>query len=71
MTKDNILISIDAAVYYRIDNARYSTYRVQSIVSAVAEITYSILKNSTGNFILQDLLEKRNDIADDIEKQVG
>ena len=33
-------------------------------------MTYAILKNTCGQFILQDLLEKRLEIADDIEKQV-
>jgi erythrocyte band 7 integral membrane protein len=33
-------------------------------------VTYAILKNTCGQFILQDLLEKRQEIADDIEKQV-
>lgn len=33
-------------------------------------MTYAILKNTCGQFILQDLLEKRQEIADDIEKQV-
>lgn len=37
---------------------------------AIAEVTYAILKNTCGQFILQDLLEKRQEIADDIEKQV-
>ena len=33
-------------------------------------MTYAILKNTCGQFILQDLLEKRQEISDDIEKQV-
>jgi erythrocyte band 7 integral membrane protein len=33
-------------------------------------VTYAILKNTCGQFILQDLLEKRQEISDDIEKQV-
>jgi hypothetical protein len=37
---------------------------------AIAEVTYAILKNTCGQFVLQDLLEKRQEIADDIEKQV-
>lgn len=37
---------------------------------AVMQLTYAILKNMAGQFILQDILEKRTEIADDIEKQV-
>lgn len=43
---------------------------VQNISAAIAEVTYAILKNTCGQFILQDLLEKRQEISDDIEKQV-
>lgn len=63
-------INIDASVYYRVVNARYAYYRVQNISAAIAEVTYAILKNTCGQFILQDLLEKRQEISDDIEKQV-
>ena len=70
ITKDNVSINIDAAVYYRVVNARYTYYRVQNLNAAIAEVTYAILKNTCGQFILQDLLEKRQEISDDIEKQV-
>ena len=63
-------ISIDASVYYRVVNPRYAFYRVQNFNAAIMEVTYAILKNTCGQFILQDLLEKRQEIADDIEKQV-
>jgi regulator of protease activity HflC (stomatin/prohibitin superfamily) len=70
ITKDNVSLNIDASVYYRVINARYAFYRVQNFNVAIAEVTYAILKNTCGQFILQDLLEKRQLIADDIEKQV-
>ena len=70
ITKDNVSINIDAAVYYRVINPRFAYYRVQNFSAAIAEVTYAILKNTCGQFILQDLLEKRQEIADDIEKQV-
>ncbi len=70
ITKDNVSISIDASVYYRVINSRYAYYRVQNFNVAIAEVTYAILKNTCGQFILQDLLEKRQAISDDIEKQV-
>lgn len=66
ITKDNVSISIDASVYYRVINSRYAFYRVQGYSRAIAEVTYAILKNTCGQFVLQDLLEKRQEIADDI-----
>ncbi|KRX09906.1 hypothetical protein PPERSA_05298 [Pseudocohnilembus persalinus] len=70
LTKDNVSINVDASVYYRIINPRYAIYRINDFQTAVTELTYSLLKNTCGQFILQDLLEKRAEIADDIEKQV-
>lgn len=70
ITKDNVSISIDASVYYRVVNSRFAFYRVVDFERAITEVTYAILKNTCGQFILQDLLEKRQEIADDIEKQV-
>ena len=51
-------------------NPRYAYYRVQNFNVAISEVTYAILKNTCGQFTLQELLEKRQEIADDIEKQV-
>ena len=59
ITKDNVSINIDTAVYYKVINPRYAYYRVQNFSLAIAEVTYAILKNTCGQFILQDLLEKR------------
>ena len=56
ITKDNVSINIDASVYYRVINTRYAYYRIQNISVAIAEVTYAILKNTCGQFILQDLL---------------
>lgn len=53
-------INIDAAVYYRVTTARYAYFRVENVSAAIAEVTYAILKNTCGQFVLQDLLEKRN-----------
>ena len=56
ITKDNVSIQIDASVYYRVVNSRYAFYRVQDYRRAIAEVTYAILKNTCGQFVLQDLL---------------
>lgn len=37
---------------------------------AVRELTFSILKNIVGTYVFQELLEKRHEIARDIEKHV-
>lgn len=56
ITKDNVSINIDASVYYRVVNTRYAYYRIQNVSVAIAQVTYAILKNTCGQFILQDIL---------------
>ena len=36
ITKDNVMISIDASVYYKITNSKFAYYRVQNYRAAVA-----------------------------------
>jgi regulator of protease activity HflC (stomatin/prohibitin superfamily) len=45
MTKDNILVSIDATVYYRVVVPRKSVYYVDSAHSSVAHLTLATIKS--------------------------
>lgn len=35
LTKDNVSISVDAAVYYRVINSRYAVYRNNDVEKSV------------------------------------
>lgn len=70
LTKDNITVNIDTCVYYRIIDPMVAYYTLSSIQASVAEITYATLRTFTGENTLQDLLEKRQEIADKIEDYV-
>lgn len=70
LTKDNITVNIDTCVYYRIVDAKISHYTVANNMLAVAEVTYATLRTICGENTLQDLLEKRQQIADTIEEFV-
>lgn len=60
LTKDNIEVDIDAAVYYHVKIARKTFYCVQNIDKSVRELTFSTLRAICGHYVLQDLLEKRD-----------
>jgi len=70
LTKDNITVDIDTCVYYRIVEAKTAFYKIADIVLSVAEVTYATLRTICGEHSLQDLLEKRQEIADVIESYV-
>lgn len=70
LTKDNITVDIDTCVYYRIVEPKTAHYKIADIVLSVAEVTYATLRTICGENNLQDLLEKRQEIADIIEDYV-
>ncbi|KAM3137609.1 hypothetical protein pb186bvf_010223 [Paramecium bursaria] len=70
LTKDNITVNIDTIVYYRIVDVYKSAYRVKMIVEAVKEITYATLRTVCGEHNLQEIIENRQRIADEIENYV-
>lgn len=75
LTKDNISLSMDASVYYKIIDARKATYRVKNVRNAVEFLTYATLRYICGQYQLQDLLEKRADVTkaifEHVEEHVG
>lgn len=70
MTKDNILVSIDATVYYRIVVPRKSVFYIDNLHLAVTSLTLATIKSIAGSHTLQDLLEERAVIQKEIEKFV-
>jgi len=61
---------LDTSVYFRIIDSRKSTYQVQNINDAVSNLTFATLRNTCGQHVLQDLLEKREEVALHIQEYV-
>ena len=64
---DNISANIDTTVYYRIIDPSKATFRVQDVEHSVEDITYATLRTVCGEHKLQDLLENRQKVSDEIE----
>ena len=60
LTRDNIEVEIDAAVYFNIKIPRRTYYSVQNIEMAVKQLIFSTLRSICGHYVLQELLEKRD-----------
>lgn len=56
LTRDNIEVDIDAAVYYNIKNPRKTFYSVSNIHKSVQELTFATLRSVCGHYVLQELL---------------
>lgn len=74
ITKDNVSFKIETTVFYRTVDPYKLVYKLgnnlNEIRSLIGEMSYSAMRTVVGEHILQELLEDRQGIADDIEKYV-
>ena len=63
LTRDNIEVKIDAVVYYNVKIPRKTYYSVANIQISVQELTFATLRAICGHYVLQDLLEKRDEVT--------
>lgn len=67
ITKDNISVMMDASVYFRISEVTKSLYRVNGAQNAMRIMSISSLRVVGAMYTLQQFLEERNKISDDLE----
>ncbi|KAG7663969.1 uncharacterized protein J8A68_002530 [[Candida] subhashii] len=66
-TKDNVSVIITSVVYYNIIDPPKAIYSISNIHEAIMERTQTTLRDVIGGRILQDVVEKREEIAESIE----
>ncbi|PVU96451.1 hypothetical protein BB560_005805 [Smittium megazygosporum] len=66
VTKDNVNIAIDSAIYWHIIDPYSATYGVGNVDVALVERSQTALRSVLGNKTLQELIENREVIAEDI-----
>ena len=62
ITKDNVTIPIDFLIYWRIVDPLKSVVNVQDFVGALAGVATTNLRAVVGDFLLDDVLSKRDQI---------
>ena len=70
ITKDNIPVNINAVVYYRVSDAAKAVLEVENFYYAVSQIAQTTMRNSVGERTLDELLQKRAEIADEIKLEL-
>jgi len=70
MTKDNISVSIDAVVFMRVVNTKDSIVNIQNVWNSVMKYAQTTMRDVVGNVELDELLARRDEIADKIAKIV-
>jgi len=67
ITKDNISARINAVIYYRVSHVEKAVLEVEDYYYAVSQLAQTTMRNVVGETSLDDLLSKRNEVADKIQ----
>jgi len=70
ITKDNISVGVDAVVFLRVKDTKKSVVNIQNYIDAVSKYAQTTLRNVIGQKDLDELLEKREEIATAIKSIV-
>jgi regulator of protease activity HflC (stomatin/prohibitin superfamily) len=67
ITRDNVSARINAVIYYRIQDGPKAIIEVEDYFYAVSQLAQTTMRNVVGEISLDDLLSKRNEVADKIQ----
>ncbi|GEQ70556.1 hypothetical protein JCM33374_g4234 [Metschnikowia sp. JCM 33374] len=70
-TRDNLSVAITSVVYYNIVDPQKAIFSISNIHSAIQERTQNTMRDVIGNRTLQDVVEKREEIAEAIEEVIS
>ena len=70
ITKDNVTAGVDAIVYFRVIDAPKAVLETTNYVYATSQFAQAALRDVTGNFELDELLSKREEISSKIKEIV-
>ena len=70
MTKDNISVTVDAVVFMKIVNTKDSLVNIQNVWNSVMKHAQTTMRDVVGNVELDQLLARRDEIADRIGRIV-
>jgi len=70
ITRDNIPITIDTSVFYKVINPEYAKTKIENFMRAVLNYTQGALRDVVGNMELDEVLTQREKISSEIRKVV-
>ncbi len=70
ITRDNVTVNVDAVVYFRVIDAAKAVLETTNYAYATSQFAQAALRDVTGNFELDDLLSKRDEISQQIKNIV-
>ena len=70
ITKDNIHANINAVVYYKIIDSAKAVLEVEDYFYAISQLAQTTMRNAVGERTLDELLQKRAEIAESIKEEL-
>ncbi len=71
ITKDNISVTVNAVIYYKVRDAQKAIIEVENYFYAVSQLAQTTMRNVVGEVNLDELLSGREAIAEKIRTIVG
>lgn len=68
ITRDNVTVGVDAVVYFRVVNAPKAVLETTNYIYATSQFAQAALRDVTGNVDMDDLLAKREEISQQIQR---
>ncbi|RYO85910.1 hypothetical protein DL766_003958 [Monosporascus sp. MC13-8B] len=66
MTKDNVTVELTSVIYYHITSPHKAAFGIANVRQALVERTQTTLRHVVGARVLQDVIERREEIAQSI-----
>ena len=63
ITKDNIPVQVNAVIYFRVKDAAMAIIEVEDFVYATSQLAQTTMRNSIGEYTLDQLLQERSEVA--------
>lgn len=70
VSKDNISIKVNAVLYYKVSDAERVIIEVEQYNYAVSQLAQTTMRNIVGEFMLDEILAKREEISNKIQQIV-
>ncbi len=66
ITKDNISVSVNAVIYYKVKEAEKAILEVEDFYYAISQLAQTTMRNAVGQVDLDDLLSQRDKVSENI-----
>src|SRR5438876_1838845 len=70
ITRDNVPVTIDSVLFYRVTNVEDAVMKIQDYAFAIAQLAQSALRDVVGGMTLDELLAEREQIAREVAQHV-